>query len=188
MYCRSVRDEQKVARVRPFLFKVSFLLNSPEVAEAAHRKDDDLHARLRDVYVKSTDPVEFDPDALKQVENPERPLPQRRTSEATGRADPPEHIFADTNLKAKRGKATLASMQDILALFRQDSRRFSPEALAKEHDLNPIDVENLVRHFRVFDMLRGKKYDANPTNDPLLPQPDWEDVTKIGPGAKKDTK
>ena len=69
----------------------------PEISEAATKKDEQLHKRLQDVrqrkrvtenprnshqfhfqvFVTSTDPDAFNPDALKQVENPERPLPRK---------------------------------------------------------------------------------------------------------------
>ncbi len=131
--------------------------------------------------MRSTDPAPYDdvdPDSLKQPENPSRPLPRKLTMQE--RRSTPEHVFVNPSLKPRRGKATLDTLQRVLADHRTDPRKNSALALAKEHQLNPLDVENLVKHYGIFDSYEKKPdgKSASSKHDPLLPQPDWEEAPK----------
>ncbi len=121
----------------------------------------------------STDPADFDPDSLKAPENPDRPLPQKLSPQE--RSATPEHAFLDQRIKPRRGKASLEKLQEMVALNQRDPRRHSPEVLAEEHGLDPREVANLVRHYRVFDLYQGEDKSTK-RHDPLLPQPDWEEA------------
>ena len=74
------------------------------------------------VFVTSTDPEAFDPDALKQVENPERPLP--RKSFRDGGHDPvKQNPFRDIRI-------TLHSFKCSVSRFAGSSdRKFGSEFL-----------------------------------------------------------
>ncbi len=170
-------DQQRLQELRE---------TDPQVQDGLlHRKDSSLDQRLKEVFVTSTDPAGFDPDSLRQPENPERPLPRRQ--DPVLRWKPTDHVFNDPGVRPRRGKATLTVLQDVLALHRSDPRRFSAEALAREHDLNPIDVENLLRHFRIFDIDKpDSARDAARRDDPLLAQPDWEEVPPPTPPGRTD--
>ena len=85
----------------------------PEIAEAATKKDAKLLGRLKDVYVASTDPQDFDPDINRKLpENPDRPLPGR------GVRSTPTAGFSEASLlkgSVNSGKLNIDTIQRILS-------------------------------------------------------------------------
>ena len=140
------------------------------------------------MFVTSTDPPGFDPDSPRggggTPENPERPLP--RKLDPYERSQTPEHVFSDSRVKPRTGKASLDALQEMVALHRSDPRKHSPETMARERELDVAQVQHLVRHFAVFDLHQGSSVtDRRRAEDPLLPQPEWEEAPQREPvGAK----
>jgi len=124
------------------------------------------------VYVTSTDPAGFDPDALKQPEDPERPLPRKKTQ----LYDFPTHPYGDENVKPRAGYLTLAAAQEIIVQYKDDPVANSARALAEQHGLDENLVRDMLTHFKVFTLHRAESQaSAERRNDPLVAQPDWEE-------------
>ena len=85
----------------------------PEIAEAATKKDSQLLGRLKDVYVSSKDPQDFDVDINRKVPfNPERPMPGK------GIRGTPTSGFSDAAVTSSlTGKLNIDDLQDILSRY-----------------------------------------------------------------------
>lgn len=99
----------------------------PDIAEATSKKDVELLARLKDVYVASSDPHDFDPDINRKLPvNPDRPLPGKfvRGNPSGGFAEA-SRLFG----KTPPGKLSVSDVEDILAKLTEANRE---SALADE--------------------------------------------------------
>jgi len=148
----------------------------PEIAEAATKKDDHFHKRLQDVFVTSTDPVKFDPDSLKQVENPDRPLPRRSIRE---RGDDlvSQHPFSERFEEIPKGKIHLEDAQEMLNRYRAaiPSNRIDAKTASEMYSVSAKDAAAVMDHFAIFSLWTNTDKEKPQVKDPLLPQPDWEE-------------
>lgn len=155
---------------------------NPGISEAAHKKHLDLHERLKQVYVQSTDHnVDLD-----LRDDPTRPLPQRIA------IDPKKdkHFFDADQIPKKAGKATLAELTSILTKAKAaEENRISAKEAALEYDLDEATVGSLVDYFHVFNVYVPEKEDEDRMKaelDPLRAGPDWEEEPKvIGEGQQQ---
>lgn len=174
--------------------------SNPEIAEAASKKDDKLHDRLKEVcvcvrkriipssnanfsiqvFVTSKDPEDFDPDSLKQIEHPDRPLPKRTVNVGGGDVIHPYSLDLG-NLP--HGRVSLSTAQEILSQFRPPkelqqagTEKLTVADIVKEHGISAGDAEGLTRHYAVFTMYQKEGSELKLVKDPLLPQPDWEEA------------
>jgi len=145
---------------------------NPTMAEQAVRKDDDLHHRLKSVYVESTDPV------VEEVpqSDPSKPLP-RDTSQYSYDFVPAQLRLDTTDRKARtlpRGKVTLEQTVDILTQYKMSEENFDHLAIADQYRLNPEKVKQAVKYFTIFNMMETKTREAETTTpDPLVAGKDW---------------
>jgi len=169
---RFLSDEQLLSQLRE---------NQPEqLKEVTKTKDSGLHSMLKQVYVTSTDPDDFNPDTLRQPENPERPLPQRLTPKERRQAF--VHPYADDCVKPRAGRVTLNVAQDIIIKFKEDPVANDANTLADAHQLDPELLKNALRHFRIFNTHKNKDSNAQARRlDPLVAQPDWEEAPPAKP-------
>lgn len=148
----------------------------PEVAESAIKKDDELHDRLRSVFVTSKDPEIVEHSDTSD----ERLLPRDRNQYS--REFVPGHMRSEKIVP--RGKVTLEQVVDILTKHKETDGTYDNAAVADQYRINPSSAENTLRYFQIFGMIepktRNSEYDAP---DPLTAGVDWVDVTK--PGYKK---
>jgi len=117
--------------------------SNPELAETEARRDDDLHKRLRDVYVKSEDPVEF----AKPEADPNRPLPEDRTQYAENFV--PGMMRRDKR-KAARGKVTLDDAVKFLTDHSIKPDVHTADHIADTYRLNPEKTANALKYFKVY--------------------------------------
>ena len=89
--------------------------DNPEVVDAATKKDDVLLERLKDVYVASNDPQDFDPDINRKLpDNPERPLPGKGVRGKPGAGfSEASHLMMST----KRKNLSLDEITSLLNSF-----------------------------------------------------------------------
>jgi len=145
---------------------------NPTMAEQAVRKDEDLHHRLKSVYVESTDPV------VEEVpqSDPSKPLP-RDTSQYSYDFVPAQLRLDTTDRKARllpRGKVTLEQTVDILTQYKITEANFDHLAIADQYRLNPEKLKQTVRYFTIFNMMETKTREAETTPpDPLVAGKDW---------------
>ena len=150
----------------------------PEVLAAAHKRNPELLDRLKQVYVTSEDVGNFDPDSLKQIEDPKKPHPKKENQVKhvlLREQDYLKSIFDDENIKPKPGTVTLAQAQEIINKHAFDCQKNNLEVLAEEYDVKPRQIEDLVRHFSVFTLYKSENMD-DITDDGLTPDPSWEDT------------
>ncbi|TRY63552.1 hypothetical protein TCAL_08202 [Tigriopus californicus] len=145
--------------------------SNPNFAQEEAKKDDQLYDRLKTVYVSSKDPDSFDPESLKQIENPERPLPKRSYFPSE-----PFHPFhLPKNVRRLDGKLTLSEMEAILGRRSQDSS-YGAQEIAEEYKLKLEDTEALLRYYGVFSVVDNSHVKPVILDNPLLAKPDWEEV------------
>jgi len=147
----------------------------PEVADSAVKKNDELHNRLRSVFVTSNDP--------EIVENTDtstsdfRPLPMDRNQYSQEFV--PGHLR--TEKIVPRGKVTLEQVVDLLTKHKETDGTYDNCAAADQYRINPTTAENTLKYFQIFGMIEPKtreyEYDQP---DPLSAGVDWVEAVKPG--------
>ena len=145
------------------------------------------------MYVTSTDPNSFDPDALKQPENPDRPLPGKIRPEV--RAAMAEHVYGDKSIPVKKGHLSLDQLQEILASVKDEQtakdlqrlREREVEAAKKaagDYGANEAHLRDLFRHYFVFDQHDSQSAGGHMTrrSDAYLAGSDWVDSREEAQG------
>jgi len=158
---------------------------NPGMAESAVKKDSELYARLKDVYVESTDPEHENVDSSLKREKPGKPFP-RDTSQysydfvpAQIRQDMPDR---GQRIVAK-GKVTLQQAVDILAKHKETGGEFGQEAIVNQYGLNAAATAGALRHFFIFGMFEtNTRKNESVTPDPLVSGKDWVDKVKSNVG------
>lgn len=158
---------------------------NPGMAESAVKKDSELYARLKDVYVESTDPEHEHVDSSLKREKPGKPFP-RDTSQysydfvpAQIRQDMPDR---GQRIVAK-GKVTLQQAVDILAKHKETGGEFGQEAIVNQYGLNAAATAGALRHFFIFGMFEtNTRKNESVTPDPLVSGKDWVDKVKSNVG------
>jgi len=148
----------------------------PQISEAAHKKDDHHHTRLKDVFVTSEDP-ELEHE---QVQNPDRPMPLDRKRHSENFI-PAALRHKDGPIKPKRGKVVLSSAMDFLAKRKQLGSKYSEKEISEEYKISPEVSLNIVKYFSVYSMHEpAPKDEFEVMKDPLAAASDW---TTVGPGG-----
>ncbi len=134
--------------------------------------------------MRSTDPDTFDPDALKQIENPERPLPVRREHVMK-----PKNPYDASNREGNvpSGKMFLDDIQTMLSNYRSPGPdKLTRPQIVDKFGLSAEETVAATKHFAVLNKWSAKDATAlQPPKDPLLPGPDWEEAPeKPLPGEK----
>merc|ERR1712210_331661 len=158
---------------------------NPWMAESAVKKDSELYARLKDVYVESTDPELQNVDSSLKREKPGKPFP-RDTSQysydfvpAQIRQDMPDR---GQRIVAK-GKVTLQQAVDILAKHKETGGEFGQEAIVSQYGWNAAATAGALRHFFIFGMFEtNTRKNESITPDPLVSGKDWVDKVKSNVG------
>jgi len=158
---------------------------NPGMAESAVKKDSELYARLKDVYVESTDPEHANVDSTLKREKPGKPFP-RDTSQysydfvpAQIRQDMPDR---GQRIVAK-GKVTLQQAVDILAKHKETGGEFGQEAIVNQYGLNAAATAGALRHFFIFGMFEtNTRANESVAPDPLVSGKDWVDKVKSNIG------
>lgn len=143
----------------------------PEVADSAVKKDDELHDRLRSVFVTSKDP-----EIVEHSEtSDDRPLPRDR--------NPYSYDFVPGHKRSEktvpRGKVTLEQAVDLITKHKETEGTYDNHAAADQYRINPTVAENTMKYFQIFGMIEPKtrtsEYDQP---DPLTAGVDWVEATK----------
>jgi NADH dehydrogenase [ubiquinone] 1 alpha subcomplex assembly factor 4 len=121
---------------------------NPELGAEMKRKDETLHAHLKDVYVTSKDPPGMAPaeQSTRQV-HLDRPLPLDRT--VNSEVFIPGLLRVDKR-KAPRGKITLEQAMTLLTDHASKPEVHTVQSLATTYRLNPETLEDVVKHFKLF--------------------------------------
>jgi len=171
------------------------LENEWEKVEQAVKKKDLTHSnRLKEVYVTSEDPEDYDVDNNRRRRaNPNRPLPTETTIAGAMRRS---HGFKRPNNQTyvpPKGKITLENVQEMLLEHSKDPKANNAGALAAKYDLKVADAEAVANHFRIFTYVpktdietrRIEKFQQDQT-DPYRAQEDWEiDAGELTPHFQK---
>jgi len=153
----------------------------PEVAASAVRKDVELHTRLKQVRVESTDPDLPPPEAR---EHPNRPFP-RDTSQYSYDFVPAQ-LRQDSAGRAgrrlPRGKVTLQQSVDFLTKHKATQGGYGHIDIAEQYRLNPELVAHSLQHCFIFGAFETSTRPSEGTMpDPLVAQADWVERVKAGP-------
>jgi len=158
---------------------------NPGMAESAVKKDSELYARLKDVYVESTDPELENVDSSLKREKPGKPFPKDTSQYSYDFV--PAQIRQDMPDRGQRivakGKVTLQQAVDILAKHKETGGEFGQEAIVNQYGLNAAATAGALRHFFIFGMFETntRKYESV-TPDPLVSGKDWVDKVKSNVG------
>lgn len=154
---------------------------NPEVLSATTRKDDELHQRLKSVYVSSTDPR---PEEGQDTET--KPLPRDITQHyqdfvpAQMRVERPG--FART---LPRGKVSLDQSVEFLTKYSRTRGEFGVPEISNEYRLNPEVVKHILQYYNIFNVMETKTREAETDRpDPLQAGPTWE-VSSDDPRKKE---
>lgn len=134
------------------------------------------------VYVTSKDVQNFDPDSLRQIEDPKRPHPRKENETGDFAQDREQDYlwspFDRTDLITKRpGKMNIVEIEDALLVYMNNPVPGTVSELAKKYDVDENILNDLVRYFAIFqreapmDKKKIEELEANPYRD-------WE-VTKV---------
>jgi len=155
---------------------------NPGMAESAVKKDSELYARLKDVYVQSTDPDQenLDMESLKR-EKPGKPFPKDTSQYSYDFV--PAQIRQDMPDRGQRivakGKVTLQQAVDILAKHKETRGEYGQEAIVNEYGLNAAATAGALRHFFIFGMFEtNTRQNESVAPDPLVSGKDWVDKVK----------
>jgi len=144
---------------------------NPEVHAATTRKDDELHERLKSVYVSSSDP------RLEEVHETEsKPLPR----------DVTQHYqdFVPAQMRAERpgvartlprGKVSLDQSVEFLTKYSSSQGEFGATEISNQYRLNPEVVKNILNYYNIFNVMETKTRESETDRpDPLQAGPTWE--------------
>lgn len=161
-----------------------------QTEEAVHRKNIDLHDRLKEVYVTSQDPsleAGFDPDInRRRPQNPDRPLPKARSIRGRDRS---AFAIDETERNIRKGKISLEKVQEMIATHRADQEKHTPRVLAQFYNLDLAQTESILEHFRVYSHVQAKFMSAKERRDredPYRAQPDWVEAAGEHPPILTD--
>jgi len=162
---------------------------NPGMAESAVKKDSDLYARLKDVYVESTDPdlENVDMNSSLKREKPGKPFPKDTSQYSYDFV--PAQIRQDMPDRGERivakGKVTLQQAVDILAKHKETRGEFGQEAIVNQYGLNAVATAGALRHFFIFGMFEtNTRKNESVAPDPLISGKDW--VEKVKSDVGKD--
>jgi len=158
---------------------------NPEMAESAVKKDSELYARLKDVYVESTDPELENVDSSLKREKPGKPFPKDTSQYSYDFV--PAQIRQDMPDRGQRmvakGKVTLQQAVDILAKHKETGGEFGQEAIVNQYGLNAAATAGALRHFFIFGMFEtNTRKNESVAPDPLVSGKDWVDKVKSNVG------
>ncbi|KAG5882139.1 hypothetical protein JTB14_005968 [Gonioctena quinquepunctata] len=114
----------------------------PQVYEGSLKKDEQLDRHLKDIFVTSHDTN----IAMKQEQNPERPLPADRTTVESflyGVKDPE---------KIPLGKTTLAKALEFITKHQSEPKAYNAKTIAEEFLIPEQKVRDILKYFRVFEV------------------------------------
>ncbi|XP_026499384.2 protein NDUFAF4 homolog [Vanessa tameamea] len=118
----------------------------PELDSKLDKKDTELDARLKDVYVTSYGKPEDDVTKEKQQKGLERPLPQNRGLV-------PDFDFGLMEpAKIPYGKTTLRHAIDYISSHQVNPEEVTAAKIAHEYKMKEEDVENILKYFRTYDV------------------------------------
>lgn len=147
--------------------------SNPTLAESTLRKDNELHSRLRDVFVTSNDP-EIQQVSKETAENPSRTLPSDRSQYSYEFI--PASMRMDRNRKIPRGKATIEQVVSFLSDHAGKPDVHSVEAISNLYRLNPTATANTLKYVKIFKA-HVPEEKVKKEFDPLQAGKDWvEDV------------
>ncbi|KAF8778139.1 Protein NDUFAF4 like protein [Argiope bruennichi] len=119
----------------------------PEIRKEIEKKPDELLERLKIVKVTSQG----------STENPasKRPLPQDRQAVGvpTFGFEEPKHI--------PQGKCSLRQALDFITKHQDDPKTHSVKSIAEARSMKESDVDNIVKHFRVFELYVSRESKTN---------------------------
>lgn len=118
----------------------------PGFMEKEKIKDMQLDKHLKDVYVVSRDPVKK-AESTKETKE-DRPLPLMRSS-----VDYPEYGYVEPGVtEVPQGKFTLKQAMKFIADHQSQPDVYTAQHVAKDYKIDVKLAENVVTHFRMFDL------------------------------------
>lgn len=144
--------------------------SNPLLSEATHRKHDDLHARLRDVYVTSEQP-----EATPLV-NPARPLPLDRANYNENFI--PGMMRIDRSRIVTRGKVTIEQAVQFLTDHSAKPDVHTAATISDTYRLNPETTASALKYFKVFKVFVPEIKEEVKQFDPRQAGKDWVDEKK----------
>ncbi|XP_006004932.1 NADH dehydrogenase [ubiquinone] 1 alpha subcomplex assembly factor 4 [Latimeria chalumnae] len=117
----------------------------PEASTEIHRKDEQLLSLLKNVYVKSKDPLE------KKLEGDEQTVVKDhdRLPKSVVKHD----LFGILDVKTvPKGKLSIVEALTILSNYKRSPKTWTAEKIAEEYSLELKDTESLLEFFIPFDV------------------------------------
>lgn len=144
------------------LFEEAVRGQSEEVKSKLREKDEELHHRLKSVYVTSED-VTLPIKPIK--DNPDRPLPIDRSVTVD-----PEFGFIEPK-SVPYGKVTLRRAVEAISRHQEDPVLWTARRLAIEHKLSVELTEKMLKYFQTFVLVVPPNPKAKLTSDSLSRTP-----------------
>ncbi|KAM3961366.1 NADH dehydrogenase [ubiquinone] 1 alpha subcomplex assembly factor 4 [Aphomia sociella] len=120
--------------------------SDPDLDDKLDKKDTGLDDRLRDVYVTSLGRPEDDITREKQIENPNRPLPQDRKMPGVF-----EYGFKEPE-RLKYGHTTLRDALNFISAYQTNPNEVTAAKIAFEYKMKEEDVEKILKYFKTYEV------------------------------------
>ncbi|XP_076317040.1 NADH dehydrogenase [ubiquinone] 1 alpha subcomplex assembly factor 4 [Tachypleus tridentatus] len=133
---------RKVPRHPSSIPYVSTLSSDPKAKEYSAIQND-LLEHLKSIKVVSKDPEGKVQENVQEVEEI-RPLPQDRKPQ-----DQPEYGFIEP-ATIPPGKIKIRQALEFITNHHSDPQQWTVDIIAKEHNMNKVDVEHIVKYFKTF--------------------------------------
>jgi len=135
-----------------------FREENPELLEAMQTKSDDLHERLKSVYLNS----EGSHPEIKSKEESKDKMPK------SGQASRDEELSVmDIDYDPPQGKVSLKTALEALNQHMTKPDLITAEVIAKEHYLDKQEVEDMLQHFQLLQIFIPKNNLDNDYNGVL---------------------
>ncbi|XP_049880207.1 protein NDUFAF4 homolog [Pectinophora gossypiella] len=118
----------------------------PHLDEKLETKNEELDARLRDIYVTATGRPEDDITREKQKRNPNRPLPEDRKM-----VEDYELGFKEPE-RIPYGRTTLRHAITFISAHQMDPEEATAEKIANEYKLKKEDVDNILKYYKSYEV------------------------------------
>ncbi|XP_074105547.1 NADH dehydrogenase [ubiquinone] 1 alpha subcomplex assembly factor 4 isoform X1 [Cotesia typhae] len=131
----------------------------PNFLENHYKKDEELYGRLKQVFV-SSHIVHKISDQESEAKKPKN----KKWSQDF------EYGFWEPE-KIPEGRCQLKTAMQFMADYQADSKKNSIESIAMKYKLNPADVKNIIKYYRVFQVVQpqdSKMYVPREDTKPLI--------------------
>nr|XP_022921279.1 protein NDUFAF4 homolog [Onthophagus taurus] len=128
------------------------LKNQPEEFKKALEKDDGLDKRLKDVFIRSHDPMVK--HESQGTTNPDRPLPTSRTYVDSG-----DYGFYEPK-KVPLGRVTLRNVVKFISDHQSDKKTFSASKIAEQYLLPEDTTNHILKYYKMYEVYIPQERDV----------------------------